>query len=231
MRTAGRSSMLVVPEFRTASKPARRRRALWSAPAARLRGVPPVRGRNESRTIARYWKPATPARRSGPTPTRTSRCAAAFCTWRRSWTGRLGGCSPGGRRTRSTHRSASKRWRRPCGATGSPRSSTRTRRQPVHLGGLRRRARERQGQNGDGRPGPLPREHVHRAPGRSLKHAAVYLRQLTSDLEARGILGGWMAFYNDQRPHAGLGGRTPAEAHGGLIGIPENREPSTAPTT
>ena len=68
-------------------------------------------------------------------------------------------------------------------------------------------------------------------PWRSLRHAAVYLHELASGLEARGIIGGWMAFYNDQRPHAGLGGRTPAEAHGGLIGIPENREPSTAPTT
>ena len=66
---------------------------------------------------------------------------------------------------------------------------------------------------------------------RSLKYEAVYLHELTSGLEARGIIGGWMAFYNDERPHTALGGRRPAEAHGRLIGIPQNREFSTAPAT
>ena len=66
---------------------------------------------------------------------------------------------------------------------------------------------------------------------RSLKYEAVYLHELVSGLEARGIIGGLIAFYNDERPHTALGGRTPAEAHRGLIGIPQNREFSTAPAT
>ena len=66
---------------------------------------------------------------------------------------------------------------------------------------------------------------------RSLKYEAVYLHELVSGLEARGIIGGLIAFYNDERPHTALGGRTPAEDHRGLIGIPQNREFSTAPAT
>ena len=66
---------------------------------------------------------------------------------------------------------------------------------------------------------------------RSLKHAAVYLRQLASGLRARGIIGGWTAFFNEGRPHTALGSRTPAEAHGSLIDIPKNREFATAPET
>ena len=64
---------------------------------------------------------------------------------------------------------------------------------------------------------------------RLLKHEAIYLHELPSGLEAQAIIGGWMVFYRDERPHRALGGRTPAEAHGGLIGIPQNRDFSTAP--
>ncbi len=64
---------------------------------------------------------------------------------------------------------------------------------------------------------------------RSLKHEAVYPHELASGLEARGIIGGWMAFYNDERRHTALGRSTPAEAHRRLIGIPQNRQFSTAP--
>ena len=43
-----------------------------------------------------------------------------------------------------------------------------------------------------------------------------------------------MTFYNDQRPHSALGGRTPAEAHGQCRetdGIPQFPQASTAPAT
>ncbi|MBW7057746.1 integrase core domain-containing protein, partial [Paracoccus bogoriensis] len=32
---------------------------------------------------------------------------------------------------------------------------------------------------------------------------------------ARAGIGKWIAFYNTQRPHSALGGRTPVEAHQG----------------
>ena len=95
-------------------------------------------------------------------------------------------------------------------------------RQPVHLGGLCRRAQGRQGQNLDGRPRPLPRQHLHRAPV-ALAQARGGLPS-RAGLGPRGIIGGWMAFCNDGRPHTALGGRTPAEAHRRLIGVPQNRE-------
>ncbi len=66
---------------------------------------------------------------------------------------------------------------------------------------------------------------------RSLKYEAVYLHELVDGIEARRVIDGWLAFYNEERPHTALGGRTPAEAHRGLIGIPQNREFSTAPAT
>ena len=66
---------------------------------------------------------------------------------------------------------------------------------------------------------------------RSLKYEAVYLHELTSGLEARGIIGAWIAFYNDERPHTALGRTTPPEAHGRLIDTPQNREFSTALAT
>ena len=49
---------------------------------------------------------------------------------------------------------------------------------------------------------------------RSLKYEAVYLHELTDGFEAERVLGAWMTFYSDVRPHSALGGRTPAEAYG-----------------
>ncbi len=66
---------------------------------------------------------------------------------------------------------------------------------------------------------------------RSLKYEAVYLHELVDGIEARRVIDGWFAFYSEERPHTALGGRTPAEVHDGLIGIPQNREFSTAPAT
>ena len=66
---------------------------------------------------------------------------------------------------------------------------------------------------------------------RSLKYEAVYLHELVDGIDARRVIDGWLAFYNEERPHTALGGRTPAEAHRGLIGYPQNREFSTAPAT
>ncbi len=48
---------------------------------------------------------------------------------------------------------------------------------------------------------------------RSLKYEAVYLHELTDGFAAERIIGDWIAFYNTERPHSALDGRTPAEAY------------------
>jgi putative transposase len=50
---------------------------------------------------------------------------------------------------------------------------------------------------------------------RSMKYECVYLHAFESGSEARAGLGRWITYYNADRPHSGLGGRTPAEAHAG----------------
>ena len=47
---------------------------------------------------------------------------------------------------------------------------------------------------------------------RSLKYEAVYLQELADGFAARQVIGEWIAFYNRERPHSALGGRTPWEA-------------------
>ena len=49
----------------------------------------------------------------------------------------------------------------------------------------------------------------------SLKYEAVYLHEIADGLIARRLIGDWVRFYNLERPHAALDGRTPAEAYRG----------------
>ena len=51
---------------------------------------------------------------------------------------------------------------------------------------------------------------------RSMKYECVYLHAFETGSEARAGLGRWISYYNADRPHSALGGRTPAEAHAGL---------------
>jgi putative transposase len=44
---------------------------------------------------------------------------------------------------------------------------------------------------------------------RSLKYEEVFIKAYASVAEARHGIGGWFAFYNDQRPHQALGYQTP----------------------
>ena len=44
-------------------------------------------------------------------------------------------------------------------------------------------------------------------------YEAVYLHELRDGLEAERIIGSWVSFYNEVRPHSALGGRTPREAY------------------
>ncbi|KKL85819.1 hypothetical protein LCGC14_1950910 [marine sediment metagenome] len=48
---------------------------------------------------------------------------------------------------------------------------------------------------------------------RSLKYEAVYLHELTDGFKAERIIGEWIGFYNTERPHSSLDGRTPAETY------------------
>jgi putative transposase len=50
---------------------------------------------------------------------------------------------------------------------------------------------------------------------RSLKYEAVHLHELTDGFHAERVIGEWIEFYNNERPHSALAGRTPAEAYGG----------------
>ncbi len=54
---------------------------------------------------------------------------------------------------------------------------------------------------------------------RSLKYEAVYLRELEDGAAARRVIGGWMDFYNEVRPHSALDGRTPGEAYREGVGV------------
>jgi putative transposase len=49
---------------------------------------------------------------------------------------------------------------------------------------------------------------------RSLKYEAVHLHELTDGFHAERVIGDWIEFYNRERPHSALAGRTPAEAYG-----------------
>ena len=48
---------------------------------------------------------------------------------------------------------------------------------------------------------------------RSLKYEAVYLHDLEDGFVAQRVITQWIGFYNEQRPHSALAGRTPAEAY------------------
>ena len=48
---------------------------------------------------------------------------------------------------------------------------------------------------------------------RSLKYEAVYLHEMTDGFTAERVIGAWIKFYNTERPHSALDGRTPAEAY------------------
>jgi putative transposase len=48
---------------------------------------------------------------------------------------------------------------------------------------------------------------------RSLKYEAVYLHELRDGFEAERVIEDWIGFYNTERPHSALSGRTPLEAY------------------
>ncbi len=65
---------------------------------------------------------------------------------------------------------------------------------------------------------------------RSLKYEAVYLHELTDGFKAERIIGEWIDFYNTERPHSALDGRTPAEAYGATRPVDMVDKPDGLPT-
>ena len=51
---------------------------------------------------------------------------------------------------------------------------------------------------------------------RSLKYEDIFIKAYGSAAEARTGIGGWLTFYNDERPHQALGYRTPREVFTGV---------------
>mgnify|MGYP000055552805 FL=1 len=51
---------------------------------------------------------------------------------------------------------------------------------------------------------------------RSLKYECVYIHAWETGTEARRGIGAWIDYYNTERPHSALDGRTPGEAYEGL---------------
>ena len=65
----------------------------------------------------------------------------------------------------------------------------------------------------DGRGRCLDNAFIERL-WRSLKYEAVYLHELADGFAAQRLIGDWMTYYNEVRPHSALAGGTPAEAYG-----------------
>ena len=64
----------------------------------------------------------------------------------------------------------------------------------------------------DGRGRCLDNAFIERL-WRSLKYEAVYLHELADGFEAQRVIAEWIDYYNEERPHSALAGRTPAEAY------------------
>ena len=67
---------------------------------------------------------------------------------------------------------------------------------------------------------------------RSLKYEAIYLHELEDGFAARRVIKDWFSFYNTQRPHSALDGRTPKEVYENGISLkghaPSVKEQKTA---
>ena len=50
---------------------------------------------------------------------------------------------------------------------------------------------------------------------RSLKYECIYLHGFETGSDLRAGLTRWISYYNGQRPHSALGGKTPDEAYDG----------------
>jgi putative transposase len=73
----------------------------------------------------------------------------------------------------------------------------------------------------DGRGRALDNVFIERL-WRSVKYEEIYLKGYESVWETQAGVGGWFKFYNNERPHLALGGRTPREVYAALAGARED---------
>lgn len=66
---------------------------------------------------------------------------------------------------------------------------------------------------------------------RSLKYEAVYLHEMADGFAAERVIGAWIEFYNTERPHSALDGRTPAEAYADARPVDMMDNASALPTS
>jgi putative transposase len=64
---------------------------------------------------------------------------------------------------------------------------------------------------------------------RSVKYEDVYVKDYTAIPELVAGLRAYFEFYNHERPHQGLGSKTPAEVYYGEHGIPWRRNKASMP--
>ena len=65
----------------------------------------------------------------------------------------------------------------------------------------------------DGWSWPLDGQRIHRATWRSLKYGCVFLNAFETGSEAQSGIDRWIRYYNTDRPHSALAGRTPDEVY------------------
>jgi putative transposase len=66
---------------------------------------------------------------------------------------------------------------------------------------------------------------------RSLKYEAVYLHEMTDGFAAKRVIDDWIKFYNTERPHSALDGKTPAEAYSARRPVDMMDKASALPTS
>ena len=145
----------------------------------------------------------------------TSRCSVASFTWWRSWTGRAVMFWPGGCRTRWTRASAQTLSKRPLARHGKPEifnTDQGSQFTSFAFTGRLQAADIRISMDGRGRC--MDNIFIERL-WRSLKYEAIYLHEIADGFSARRLIRDWVRFYNLERPHLALDGRTPAEAYRG----------------
>ena len=68
---------------------------------------------------------------------------------------------------------------------------------------------------------PAWQAHVRDDEANTRKQLPLVMLELTDGFEARRLIDEWIGFYNTERPHSALDGKTPAEAYRGdpLVGM------------
>ena len=168
---------------------------------------------------------------SGAPTSPTSRGAAASSTWWRSWIGRAGTCLAWRLSNRLDAGFCTDALEEALAGYGTPEifnTDQGSQLTGFAFTGCLREAGIRISMDGRGRC--MDNIFIDRL-WRSLKYEAVYLHDIVDGFTARRVIAVWIGFYNIQRPHSALGGRTPAEAYRGDTPVDMMDKPLRALTT